>query len=143
MESHMNGTTERKRHHLHKSMIITLKLLPMVMAFSFIMNVYCAFVGVGFQVVTHYAGLVIAPLAFMYIASYVHHFCNYHRVFIHYIAVVELLNITDWYFKIPISNEAICIVHFVITAVFLVTAFVMYIKKFGKRCKEDCESISK
>ena len=100
------------------------------MAFSYLFNVYCAFVGIGLQVITHYVGLVIAPLVFMYLSSYVFNFCNYHRIFIHYIAVVEFLNITDWYFRIPISNDAICIVHFVITAIFLIIAIIMYIRKF-------------
>jgi hypothetical protein len=90
-------------------------------------------------VVTHYVGLVIAPLMFMYISSYVFKFCNYHRIFIHYIAVVEFINITDWYFRIPISNDAICILHFVITFIFLVAAVVMYVKKFKHKYKGVCD----
>ena len=122
------NTSDNKK--LRKITLFVLKLLPIVMAFSYLFNVYCAFVGIGLQVITHYVGLVIAPLVFMYLSSYVFNFCNYHRIFIHYIAVVEFLNITDWYFRIPISNDAICIVHFVITAIFLIIAIVMYVRKF-------------
>lgn len=110
-------------------MIVVLKILSAVMAFSFLMNTVCAFFLVPFQVITHYLGLVIAPLAFIYISSYVFKFCEYHRWFVHYIAITELINITDWYWKIPISNEAICIVHFVISGIFLLGILIHYIKK--------------
>lgn len=119
-----------KRKYLYKLTLATLKVLPVIMAFSLLLNTICAFFSIGLQVITHYLGLVIAPLLFMYLTSYVFKFCNYHRIFIHYIAVVELLNITDWYIGIPLSNSAICIVHFIISAVFLLTAIIMYWYKY-------------
>lgn len=117
----------------HQYLMLIFKWLPAVMAFSFFMNVYCAFAGVWFQVITHFLGLAITPLVFYYIASYIFHFCWYHRLFIHYIAIEELINLTDWYFRIPISNEAICYVHFTITAVFFAIAIVTFFVKRPKK----------
>lgn len=114
----------------NKLMLFTLKILPAIMAFSYLFNVICVYFQVPFQLVTHYLGIVIAPLLFIYLASYVFKFCEYHRWYIHYIAIVELLNITDYYFHIPISNKAICIVHFAITAIFLIGALIFYIVKY-------------
>lgn len=117
----------------HQLTMVVFKWLPAIMAFSYLFNVICAHLLVGWQVITHYLGLVIAPLAFYYIASYVFKFCWYHRLFIHYIAFVELLNITDYYIGIPISNKAICIVHYGVTAVFLVIAIVTFFVKRPKK----------
>ena len=122
-------------HRQHKLMIFALKIIPAFMAVSYLMNTLCAFLGVGFQIVTHYLGLFLAPMMFMYIASYVFKFCWYHRIFIHYMVIIEMLNITDWYFKIPISNDAICYLHFGITAAFILGVAIYYlIKWIKKRC---------
>jgi hypothetical protein len=94
----------------------------------------CAHLQVPWQLPFHYLGLAVAPLVFMYLTSYVFKFCNYHRIFIHYIAFVELLNLTDYYFGIPISNSAICILHYGVTAIFIIAAYCMYINKYSKKC---------
>lgn len=121
----------------HQITMLVFKWLPAVMAFSYIMNVYCAFIGTWFQMVTHFVGLALTPLIFYYIASYVFHFCWYHRLFIHFIAIEELINLTDWYFHIPISNEAICYVHFTIMAIFLMIAIVTFMVKRPKKKGSD------
>ena len=93
------------------------------------------------QIVSHYLGLVIAPIAFMYISSHVFQFCNYHRMFIHYIAVIELMNVTNWYFKIPITNELYNGIQVFITITFAILALIMYIKKRRqiKLCNKNAE----
>lgn len=120
---------------LYKIELFLLKLLPIIMAISFIIAQYgaCFQINEGLtliiQIVSHYLGLVIAPLAFMYISSYLFHFCNYHRMFIHYVATMELMNVTNWYFKIPISNELYNEIQKIITIIFAIITIVMYIKK--------------
>lgn len=121
----------------HQLTMVVFKWLPAVMAFSYLFNVICAHLQVGWQVVTHYLGLVIAPMAFLYIASYVFKFCWYHRLFIHYVAFVELLNITDYYIGIPISNTAICVVHYGVTAIFLIVAIATFFIKRPKKKGSD------
>lgn len=123
--------------NLYKITLVVLKFLPMTVAFSFMLNTLCAYYQVPFQIVTHYLGITIAPLLFMYLTSTVFHFCNYHRIFIHYIAIVELFNLTDWYFGIPISNKDICLIHIWVSIVFIICAIIMYInkKKQIKICK--------
>jgi hypothetical protein len=120
---------------LYKVDLFLLKLLPMIMAFSYIIAQYAALLNIGsgvilvLQIVTHYLGLLLAPMMFMFISSKLFQFCNYHRMFIYYILVIQLMNITNWYFKIPISNLAYNVTQDVITVGFLLTALIMYIKK--------------
>lgn len=128
----MGEVLSLKSKSMYKATLYTLKILPMVMAFSYLMISLCAYLQVPWQLPFHYLGLAIAPMLFMYLSSYVFKFCNYHRIFLHYMAVIELLNLTDWYFHIPISNEAICMVHFIITAIFLFFAIYMYVKRDKK-----------
>lgn len=120
---------------LYKVDLFLLKLLPMIMVVSHIIASYGAIfqvvsgVAIIVQIVSHYLGLVIAPIAFMYISSHVFQFCNYHRMFIHYIAVIELMNVTNWYFRIPITNELYNGIQVFITITFAILALIMYIKK--------------
>lgn len=120
---------------LYKIDLFLLKLLPMIMAFSYMIAQYAALLNIGsgiilvLQIVTHYLGLLMAPMMFMLISSKVFQFCNYHRMFIYYILVIQLMNITNWYFKIPISNLAYNVTQDVITVGFLLTALIMCIKK--------------
>lgn len=124
-----------KTKELYKIDLFLLKLLPIIMAFSYIIAQYAALFNIGsglilvLQIVTHYLGLLLAPMMFMLISSKVFQFCNYHRMFIYYILVIQLMNITNWYFKIPISNLAYNVTQDIITVGFLLTALIMYIKK--------------
>lgn len=121
--------------NLYKVELFLLKLLPIIMAISLLIAQQGAYLQVTsgllivIQIISHYLGLVIAPLAFMYISSYVFKFCNYHRMFIHYIAIIELMNTTNWYFRIPISNELYILIQDIITIIFIIITAIMYIKK--------------
>lgn len=130
---------------LYKVDLFLLKLLPVIMVISHIIASYGAIfkvvsgAAIIIQIVSHYLGLVIAPIAFMYISSHVFQFCNYHRMFIHYIAVIELMNVTNWYFKIPITNELYNGIQVTITITFAILALIMYIKKRRqiRLCKKE------
>lgn len=123
----------------HKLLLFSLKLVPAIMAISYIMNVICADLMLSWVFIFHYLGLVIAPILFMYIASYVFKFCNYHRCFLHFIAVEEILNLTDYYFGIPVDNEVICNIHYANMTFFSVLFIILYIKKRKqlKLCKNE------
>lgn len=120
---------------LYKADLFILKLLPVIMCCSHLIASYGATFqittgfGIILQIVSHYVGLVLAPMLFMYISSYVFKFCNYHRMFIHYILTMNLMNVTNWYFRIPISNELYNSIQHWITIVFAILAIGMYIKK--------------
>lgn len=40
------------------------------------------------------------PIAFLYLASYVFEFCEYHRIFLHYVAIDTILTTIDYRNKI-------------------------------------------
>lgn len=114
---------------LYKIDLFLLKLLPVIMALSCATNLVSYYFNFNLQIITHYVGLVIAPLSFIYLSSRVFKFCNYHRMFIYYVALEELLLITDWYFNIPIADDSMRIIQLIITGIFLFITTIMYIKK--------------
>lgn len=137
----MNNENNLKSKALYKITLYVLKILPMIMAFSYLIMFVLANTIESFVIVPHIIGTVIAPLAFVYLTSYVFRFCAFHRLFIHYYAFVELLNVTDYYIRIPISDAAITFIHDSVTIVFLILAVVMYIYKYKKdKCSKLCNN---
>lgn len=135
----MSGENNLKSKALYKLTLDTLKVLPMVMAFSYLAMFALANTIEDLVIIPHLLGTVIAPLVFLYLTSYVFKFCAFHRMFIHYYAFIELLNVTDYYIRIPISDEAITTLHDSVTIVFLVMVVITYIIKFKKdKCLKQC-----
>lgn len=121
-----------KSKTLYKITLLTLKMLPMIMSFSYLIMFVLANTVEDWVIIPHILGTVIAPLAFVYLTSYVFKFCAFHRMFIHYYAFVELLNVTDYYVRIPISDEAITLLHDSVTIIFLISVVITYIIKYKK-----------
>lgn len=135
----MSGENNLKSKALYKLTLDALKVLPMVMAFSYLAMFALANTIEDLVIIPHLLGTVIAPLVFLYLTSYVFKFCAFHRMFIHYYAFIELLNVTDYYIRIPISDEAITTLHDSVTIVFLVMVVITYIIKFKKdKCLKQC-----
>lgn len=120
MEKELNKT-------LYKFTLITLKFLPMCMAFSFMLNNICHDPAVN--LISHVVGDNLLYFMFLYLTSNVFKFCNYHRIFIHYIAVIQTITVIDWYIGIPISDVVIRGLCSTISVVFLIVAILMYIHK--------------
>jgi hypothetical protein len=137
----MSTENNLKSKELYKLTLSTLKLLPMIMCFSYLIMFVLANTIEDLVIIPHILGTVIAPLAFLYLTSYVFKFCAFHRMFIHYYAFIELLNVTDYYIRIPISDEAITTLHDSVTIVFLVLVAITYIIKFKRdKCLNKCNN---
>lgn len=76
----------------HQMLIISIKFLPIVIAVVYLVNTILFYVGIDVPYLSLLGGTSILTVAFMYICSAVFKFCLYHRLFIHYILVNDLLN---------------------------------------------------
>ena len=85
-----------KSKNLYKVELYLLKIMPMVIALAYLVNTVSSYFGVDIPILASIAGMFLIPLIFMYISSYVFKFCEYHRMFLHYIAVNDIINIYDW-----------------------------------------------
>ena len=75
----------------------------------------------------------VIPLLFFYIASYAFSFCNYHRIFLHYIAGIEILNALDLIFKFPISTDIFIIIQLILFIICAFVALYLHMKKHELR----------
>lgn len=94
-----------------------LQTLPVIMALSFFSNTLVT--SMTTLAVIHYVGLLIVPAIYFYVTSYMFNFNPCIRICMGYIFVIDALNITDFYFGIPISSTDLCAIHVVIALLFI------------------------
>ena len=120
------GAAEKLRSkRLYKLMIITLKIIPMLLALCELCNTITDFLGLNIGLFSFIGGISLLPLLFLYLTSYAFRFCEYHRMFLHYILATNILNIFDAYVGIPVSNRGLLGIHCILicTTLFLILYF--------------------
>ena len=90
--------------NLYKLLIVMLKYIPMIISLFYLINTITAFIGIDIPILSTISGMSLLTWIFMYIATIVFNFCSYHRIFLYYILIVDIINIIDYYISIPISD---------------------------------------
>ena len=110
---------EASRKRLHKVTIGSLKIIPMLLAAITLLNQVLSFFYIDWEILSYIGGISLLPMAFLYLASYCFKFCSYHRMFLHYIVVCNILTAYDYYVGIPISGVALLLINLIIAGAFL------------------------
>lgn len=114
-------------------MLIALKVIPMLQALCAVANMLFDFFGIDSGWLSMIGGISALPLLFLYLVSYVFRFCIYHRMFLHYILVSNILTWLDYYIHIPLSNSIWFMVHMFVIGIFLF--LILYYYRKEKCCK--------
>ena len=124
---------ESLNYTLHKWAVFVLKIIPMLLATTSLLNTLLSYWDIDWPVLSYLGGISLFPLIFLYLASYAFKFCEYHRVFLHYVNVNWVLNIWDYYWGIPISNKGLFMLYMVITGLFMFLALYFHQKEVKSR----------
>lgn len=93
-----------KSKNLYRLLIVMLKYIPMIISLFYLINTITAFIGIDIPILSTISGMSLLTWIFMYIATIVFNFCSYHRMFLYYILIVDIINIIDYHISIPISD---------------------------------------
>ena len=104
---------------LYKTLLILLKYIPIIIALFYIVNTLGALFGIDLPVLSNIAGMSLLTWVFMYLAALVFKFCIYHRMFLYYILVTDIINIIDYYIGIPVDSYGIVMIHSVVIGILL------------------------
>lgn len=129
---------------LYKIELYLLKVIPMIMAALHLASTTLFYFGIDLEVLSYLGGVSFLTLGFLYLSSYVFKFCEYHRMFLHYIVVANLISIYDTYIGIPVSDGILFMSNMTIAGIFLF--LILYLKKHeqflkkgrNKATKRDC-----
>ena len=123
---------EEKSRQLNRNLyfieIKLLKILPSLIALIYFINIVLNLIGVSLNSLSYIAGMSFIPLLFMYISSYVFHFCEYHRLPLHYIVVTNLLSIIGYEFEIAIDVWLYIVIHSILFGLSVAIALYLYLK---------------
>lgn len=118
----------------HKTLLILLKVIPMILALSAMVGTILDFFGIDSYVLSFMCGVSFVPLAFLYLSSYVFRFCEYHRMFLHYIVANNVLVYWDYFIGVPVSSKDLFKIHIFIIGLFLF--LVLYFYKKERCCRQ-------
>jgi hypothetical protein len=122
---------------LHKTLILVIKYIPMIISMFYILNTILCWLGIDAPVLSNIAGVSLLTWSFLFLSDVVFQFCIYHRMFLYYILVDDLLNIYDFYFGIPLSTVEVLEIHSVLIGLLLFSILFVYLKVYVKDNKGD------
>ena len=121
-----------EERRLYKSVIVAIRIIPMLLAAVALLNTVLSYFGIDAPILSYIGGVSLFPLVFLYLSSYAFRFCEYHRMFLHYVSVNWILNIYDYYIGIPVSEKGIFMLYTIITCIFLF--LILY---YHQKCRKD------
>ena len=114
----------------YKLFLLVIKVIPMLIAFIFFLNTFLSYFGIEIKAFNYIACIGYLPLVILYALSYLLHFCEYHRIFLHYIVIVNTISIIDEYYQIPVDDLTMFKIYNIITIVCLF--LILYFKKIRR-----------
>lgn len=110
-------------------MIIFLKVIPMLLAGLAFANTILSCLDIETEWMHYVGGTSILTLAFLYMASYVFKFCEYHRMFLHYIVICNAINLIDYHYGLPVGDEEFVTLHLLLMFISMVIVLILFLKK--------------
>lgn len=112
----------------HKVLMQVLKLIPAISALCYFVNTVFNIYGIDLAILSFISGISLLPWLFILLASFVFKFCFYHRMFLYYILLIDVVNHYDFCVGIPISDIQMLILHCCIVFVVLMITLIIYVK---------------
>ena len=123
----VTNVEEKLSLKLVKLFRIYLKLIPMILAILYFINTIISYFGIQIKLIAHI--FVALCISFIYLASYVLRFCEYHRMFLHYVVVLYLLKCYDYYVCIPLDDFNLFVMYSCITFITLIITLYLRLKR--------------
>lgn len=131
---------ERLSVNKHKIFLILLKYTPAILAIGYCLASILQCFDIDTYIITYSVFTGIVPVIFLFVASLVFKFCEYHRIYLYYIVINEILNIID-YNTAFIDNSSMYIrIHVILFFLATILTTVMYI--YAKQNSNTTKSVA-
>ena len=134
----MPAEEKRVSKEWYKVTLQLLKVIPMLLATCDALNSFTWLLGYDTPLFSYIGGVSFLTLAFLYLISYVFRYCIYHRMFLHYILVNNIIGTLEFTVGIPVDFTTLCCI---VTANFCIFLFlILYFRKKERLCCKLLES---
>lgn len=117
---------ENLKKALHKLVLYSIKMIPIIVSCIYLLNTVFSYFDVDLPLLSYIVQFLFIGL--MYLTSYAFRFCSWHRVLIHYILIVFILNIVDYHIGLPVSDRELFIGYIIITTICLLLTIYLKFK---------------
>ena len=101
----MEVVSERKLNKtLYKVFLLILKIIPFLLAINETVFTILHYFDIECYSLNFIGGFSVLFMIQLYIMSYIFQYCEWHRVPLHYVTIVNILALYDTYIGIPISD---------------------------------------
>lgn len=121
---------EKLSKKMVKNFVLATKVLPMIIAAIYFLNSTISFFYGNDIPLNYLGGVSLLPILYLYLASYTFKLCEYYRMYLHYIVVINIINIYDYYIGIPIDDISMYLLCVLLTTI---TMFIVIYLKFFKK----------
>lgn len=111
-----------------KKLVLATKYIPMLIAIIYFLNTTISFFYGNDISLNYIGGMSFLPLVYLYLASYTFKLCEYYRMYLHYIVIITLINVYDYYFGININDINYYLLIVLVTIIILF--IIIYLKFF-------------
>ena len=129
LEDVMTMEEKQVNKTLYRLLLLAAKVIPMLLAFLHFINILFGYFNIDSTILTYLGGISFLPILFLYITSYALKFCAYHRMFIHYCVITNIINIYDEYVGIDIDNERYVMLLLILTIIMLFITLYLKLKQ--------------
>ena len=119
----------KNRKLLYKAVLFSVKIIPILISGIYVLNTVLSYYGIDWEGFSYIVQFLF--IGHMYLTSLAFCFCEYHRMFIHYIFLTLVLNIIDYHWGLPLSDRNLFLMYMITTGVFLF--LILY---FHQKCRK-------
>ena len=123
---YMNNALVNK--NLYKMFLGIVKIIPNILAVCKIIGLILGYLKLPAFVITCFGGTSILTLLILYLISYIFKFCGTHRISLHYVTLICILTIFDYYVGIPLAYESLYKFYGIISGAFIITWIIVWYK---------------
>lgn len=119
--------------NLYSICFVIIKAIPMCIAFIYLLNILLSYFDINLPILSTIGGTSLLTLLLLYMLSIAFKFCLYHRMFLHYILIEDIINYIDYYTKSMLfTDRNLFVLHAIIAGMCL---FIILILRF--KCKNN------
>ena len=113
--------------NVNRLLVLVIKIYPMLIAVGY----FCILILHSIKISTYTSDyIIIQPLVsllLLYLLSYVFKFCLYHRIFIHYVLIQNVISYIDEIYPISVSDKQFLYIQMCLLFVVMVIALISYL----------------
>lgn len=110
----------------------------MLLALCDILNTIFYIFNINLEILSYIGGISFLTIFFLYLSSYVFKFCEYHRMFLHYVTFNNIISIVDYYYELDLPY----IIYIVTIGILLFGVLYFYLKEKRQDVKDNKKSSS-